>query len=124
MTINILDIYQEFYNYNNKLIPALEQVVEHLQQQAEDQALSLFIHCLEGIQWSLDVMILSRPYHKNMSFDVDAQKVQDILASLNESLENQDYVLMADILEYELIPLLKQFHAETEKNIEENKPIG
>jgi hypothetical protein len=119
MTINILDIYQEFYNYNNKLIPALEQVVEHLQQQAEDQALSLFIHCLEGIQWSLDVMILSRPYQKDMSFDLDTQKVQDILAGLNESLENQDYVLMADILEYELIPLLKQFHAETEKNIEE-----
>jgi hypothetical protein len=119
MTINILDIYQEFYNYNNKLIPALEQVIEHLQQQAEDQALSLFIDCLEGIQWSLDVMVLSRPYHKNISFDLDTQKVNDILVSLTESLENQDYVLMADILEYELIPLLKQFRALTEKMLEE-----
>lgn len=89
--------------YLDKLIPGVEAVVQAFRMQEDSKALSLFTQLLEGLQWTLDVVVLTEPTLWKNGININVEKVQDVLKEINEAFEHQDFVLLPDILEYELL---------------------
>ncbi|OOB79330.1 MAG: hypothetical protein BEN19_07885 [Epulopiscium sp. Nuni2H_MBin003] len=62
------------------------------------------IEALEGIKWVLDIMIVTNPQ------DLDAENINDILNAFIDAMENDDKETIVDIIEYELIDLVKEWN--------------
>lgn len=93
-------------DYFEKLIPALEKVVGYLRRQKEDRGINLFIEALEGLEWSIEIIFHGKDYLENTGFIFDKDEINYFLNELLSGIENEDYVLVADILEYEILSFL------------------
>lgn len=109
------DALWELKNYNMRLIGAAEDIVELLRGQREDQALELFIAALDGINWVLEVTNHTQQILKSYGFDGDMSNVNSVLTEMMQALQYQDYVLLGDLLEYEILPFLKELQAAVDK---------
>lgn len=69
-------------------------------QESNDQMQML----TEGLSWVVDAIHLTKEHH-----GLSAGDIQGLLAELTEALENQDALLTADLLEYELIPKIGEW---------------
>jgi hypothetical protein len=113
-----IETYREFVNYNRKLMPAVEKTVEHFRAQREDKALSLLIPVIEGLQWIVEVVLKTKDTLRDYGVNVLECNVNNTLKELTGALENQDYVLLGDLLEYEVLGLLDEWQKGIESAIE------
>jgi molybdopterin converting factor small subunit len=98
-------------DYLKKLIPGFEKAADFFRTGNEQEANKYYLQVLDGVEWFSQVVnIIMRPGESELP-DADAenlQKRQEKLTGLmNQMLEanqNQDWVLLADILEYEMVP--------------------
>ena len=44
----------------------------------------------------------------NVKVDFDISKINEYLEEINDGLEKQDYLLVADIFEYEIVPYFEE----------------
>ncbi|ADG83621.1 hypothetical protein [Thermincola potens] len=102
--------------YLPRLIQGLGKVVQLIQEGEEGEAVRLFLPALEGIEWlnSLLTAIETFGIQKEVT-DAIKQKIPEIIHDFKSQMEtllaaweNFDYLLVADILEYEVIPLLEE----------------
>ncbi|MCX7920738.1 MAG: hypothetical protein N3B21_01755 [Clostridia bacterium] len=105
----MLEAIHEVLRYNLKLIPAIENTVEHFRAQREDQALSLLVQIVEGLNWEFEVIFMIKGVLQETDINIDQEKTLGILSEMTGALESQDYVLIADLFEYEILPFLKEF---------------
>ncbi|WP_413364914.1 hypothetical protein [Lysinibacillus sp. 3P01SB] len=97
--VEVVDSYNE---YINNLSDGLVTVVEQLRNENFSEALINIKNFSEGIVWLSQAGKLINQNNGYASIDVN--QITDFLLEINEGLEMQDYVLVADIFEYELIP--------------------
>lgn len=110
----------ELKEYNKKLLIASENIVEFLRRQREDQALDLFVSAIDGFSWILEVISYTKCFLEEYGFSENLENINVILKEMIEGLQNQDYVLLADLLEYEMIIFLEHTQSTLEKmNIKE-----
>lgn len=94
-------------DYLPKLIGACEDLAERLQLGAH--WLDLFQAFVDGLSW------LNQAFHGIQALEpheaegVDVAPLKDVLAQLEGTLKNQDLVYLADVLQYELKPLLENY---------------
>lgn len=120
MTIDVIEIYKTYESYNAKLIPALENIVSDIRSQREDKALDLMVQALEGLQWTIDVVFNLKNLNRDTYFtEVEVVEVNSVLKELNTALLNQDYVLLADLLEYEMLPMLNSWNEYVKNHLSE-----
>lgn len=102
--------------YLPKLSQGLGKVVQFIQEGEEGEAVRLFLQALEGIEWlnSLLTAIETFGIRKEIP-DTVKQKIPGAIHDFKSKMqtllaawENFDYLLVADILEYEVIPLLEE----------------
>lgn len=80
------------------LIEVLDKIIELLYQEETDTAYSLLVRCLP----------IMSAYISDME-DTDLQeKIMESLKEAVNAMENNDYTLLADIMQYELIEKLEQ----------------
>lgn len=80
------------------LIEVLDKIIELLYQEEADTAYSLLVRCLP----------IMSAYISDME-DTDLQeKIMESLKEAVNAMENNDYTLLADIMQYELIEKLEQ----------------
>ena len=103
--------------YLIRLIPGIEKAVELFRTGNEQEANQFFINIVDGMDWLSQVldMILAA---KEVSLDtvIDGKSIQDRRASLLDftrqmvdANKNRDWVLLADLLEYEILPHYKEW---------------
>jgi len=94
----------ESYNEYLKVIPAgCESIVALLREGNNEEALKLILHFSEGVSWLGEVNRLLACNGINNSLPIG--KIHGFLEEINDGLGIQDYLLVADIFEYEI----KQF---------------
>ncbi len=94
----------ESFNEYLKVIPAgCESIVAFLRDGNNEEALKLILHFSEGVSWLGEVNRLLVCNGINNSLPIG--KIHGFLEEINEGLGIQDYLLVADIFEYEI----KQF---------------
>jgi hypothetical protein len=105
-------------NYLKKLIPGFEQAADLFRAGNEQEANKYYLQILDGIDWfSQVVSIIMNPDEGEMELpDADDENLQarqkkltDLMSQMLEANQNQDRVLLADILEYEMVPFYKDW---------------
>jgi len=103
--------------YLIRLIPGIEKSVELFRMGNEQEANKFFINIIDGIDWLsqvLDMILTAKAISPDTVFD--GKSIQDRRASLMDLTQqmvdankNQDWVLLADILEYEILPYYQEW---------------
>lgn len=118
MDKKLVEIFEELDRYSDKLIPAVEKTVKYFRSQREDQAINLLIPVIEGLQWTVEVAFKTKHILEDNGVTVQEGKVNDTLKELVDALENQDYVLIGDLLEYEILEMLRNWQKGVRKALE------
>jgi len=113
MTDSLLeDTFKELTSYLPKLISGIDACINSFRNGDINHAASLLYDILNGIDWSLEAIILTVPLH-NISIDI--QNVNNVLNNLSTAIRDKDYILTADMLEYEVETVFMKFIDAIEK---------
>ncbi|WP_456273260.1 hypothetical protein [Bacillus sp. AK031] len=93
--------------YIPKMVNGCKQTVEDLQEGNEANALQLVPHIIEGLDWI--VQALAGIQKNGLLLNIDFNELNSHLGEMLSSLEINDYVLLADIIDYELVPILNDW---------------
>lgn len=98
MTDNI----QSIFNMNIKLIGLMHKAVIHFRRSEYDKALSIIADSMGNINIITDAIIKDREYFNLVSTD----SVVEMLQGIVNSQKDKDYILLADLIELQIIMLL------------------
>jgi hypothetical protein len=103
--------------YLIRLIPGIEKSVELFRMGNEQEANKFFIKIVDGIDWFsqvLDIILTAKEISPDTVFE--GKSIQDRRTSLVDLTQqmvdankNQDWVLLADLLEYEILPYYQEW---------------
>ena len=106
MKKNLLNESIESYEqYVNKLPSGCFKIAEYLRNNEINLAMQNILNFSDGIIWISDMVEAIKQYGVNVPLDVT--KVNDFLNQTNKALENKDYILVADLFEYEFAPFFE-----------------
>ena len=104
-------------DYIKRLIPGIEKSVKLFRTGNEQEANKFFINIIDGVDWLsqvLDMILTAKGISPDTVFD--GKSIQDRRASLIDftkqmldANKNQDWVLLADLLEYEILPYYQEW---------------
>lgn len=93
--------------YLPKLIEGCKEVSRDLQTGNEAAALDKLPLVLEGLEWVTEA--IGGIKNNGRSINVDEKALIPFLLDMEGALEIGDYVLVADLFEYEIAPILEQW---------------
>ena len=100
-------------DYLVKLIPGFQKAADLFRMGNEQEANQYYLQVLDGIEWFSQVVIIIVSTQKNKSEEKSLEerqkKLTDLMSQMLEANQNQDWVLMADLMEYEMIPFYKDW---------------
>lgn len=99
--------------YLEKLIPGFQKAADLFRMGNEQEANQYYLQILDGIDWFSQVILTivnaQVDIFKEQTLEERQKKLTDLMAQMLEANKNQDWVLMADLLEYEMIPFYKDW---------------
>lgn len=108
--------------YLDRAIPAVKILADRFYQGAAADAWGQFEQLLEALQWLSQVISIVEQnkqlfpsWESNISI---AFSFAGILGNIDEAIKNKDLVLIADILNYELTPMLEKLSEDIQKTID------
>ena len=106
-------------NYLQKLLPGIEKTAEIFRSGNEQEANQLFLQIIDGMDWFSQVMEIviqvkqfepDRPIYSGKSLQDQKNQFADLTRQMLEANKNKDWVLLADLLEYELLPYYQEWN--------------
>lgn len=102
------ELLESAYRYILRLSNGVAQEAE-LRRLKKTEDMSNILLISEGVQYLVKSIYLISNTETFNEMDVIYQKANDILSSLVEIIKNNDHILLVDVLEYELYPLLAEW---------------
>ena len=99
----VTDIKNTYYEYVNKVSDGCMMIAQNLRLQQYEQAFNDIVNLAEGLQWLISVEEVLK--QNNFQINSRISEANEFMNEVNDALEQQDYVLLADLFEYELNPL-------------------
>ena len=94
--------------YLEKLIPGFQKAADLFRMGNEQEAHKFYLQILDGIDWISQVV---QTVVNSRNKELEGQDLKDrqerltgLMTQMLEANQNQDWVLLADLLEYEMIP--------------------
>ncbi len=100
--------------YIQRVIDGIGGIVYNLQSGREEKALPLCSDLFEGLKWLIECANLTKPLQKDRGIIIDSEEINTILEDITKAFENKDYVLLADLLEYEFMPIISGWKTQFE----------
>lgn len=105
----IRETQETFFLYLVNVKNACLTLSENLRTDRIGEALNTITQFVEGASWIINVVTLM---HQNgYGFNVSVEELNEFLQEINDGLEIQDYVLVADLFEYEIAPFIEKMVA-------------
>ncbi len=98
LTQNVRNIFE----HNIVLLGKMDKVVHYLREQQCDKALSLVADSIDEINYIIEAIISDREYFHL----VNTESIFEMLTGILEAKKNMDFVLLADLLELQLMNFL------------------
>lgn len=113
----LIDVLEEAESYLPRLMGGIEDIVNAFSQGKKMEGYQLLEQALEGFTWFNRVI---ENLNNNLKFDFlnsqekkkikkSTDKWKEKIKDLSEAMENQDTILIADLLEYEITPILEDY---------------
>ncbi|KYH34808.1 hypothetical protein CLTEP_12730 [Clostridium tepidiprofundi DSM 19306] len=96
-------------DYIENLINGIQKAVVFFQSGEEKKGAELLVPIIDGIEWINEAIIVTKDVHKGK---ITLDGMNDMLKEIVEAFQNQDFVLIGDLFEYEIIPAIKEIENE------------
>ncbi|MGE7090273.1 hypothetical protein ACQKII_02180 [Lysinibacillus sp. NPDC048646] len=106
MTEILMDTIQSFNEYLPRVATGSQEIAENLRSDQLADALKMILEFSEGMSWLVEASELFKA--NDVKVVVQIEKIQEFLQEINSGLEMQDYVLVADMFEYEISPFFEE----------------
>lgn len=106
MTEFLMETIHSFNEYLPRVVVGSREIAGNLRSDQIASALKMILEFSEGMTWLVEARELFEA--NDVKVDVQIQKVQEFLQEINKGLEMQDYVVVADMFEYEIAPFFEQ----------------
>ena len=129
ITKTIKEMYREIIlstvDYIERALPQVEILSNEFYKTPSKDSWAKLTDLIDGIKWIMDTFMmidnnkqlkdLVNSYEEWNQYAKDIYSLKELLLEFEDVLENSDYVSIADILSYELIPLFKEMKDKLEK---------
>lgn len=109
-----IEVLKTAADYIDNLKSGIKFTIKSFLEENESQAYSTISLIADGIDWLDNVIKLTYDTHKGKISLVD---INEKLKEIVEALEHEDCVLMSDLFEYEIMPVLEDVQVEIRKII-------
>lgn len=106
--------------YLEKLLPGVEKAADLFRTKSVEEANKHYSLCLDGLAWFMEVIenISIALSHELEKSDIGPKNIKDyrdrllsLTKEMRESQSKKDWVMLADMLEYELTPYLEEWRS-------------
>lgn len=102
-----IEALQSANDYLDKLKEGVEKLVDFINNNEINNAYEMIPAIAEGLDWIIKVITLTKESQKE---EIVTSDINDHLDSIVEALENEDYILVGDLFNYEILPILNKIH--------------
>lgn len=102
----IIEIIESYNNYLLKLPEGCKSIANEMRNEKKGIALNLIFQFSEGVDWL--VKVNQQLHLLGYVNPLEHDKIQEFLNEVNEGIEIQDFILVADLFEYEFKPLFEK----------------
>jgi hypothetical protein len=99
------ELLEVYLDYLHKIPNGCMIIAEKLREDKLDVALNSIKDFSEGVLWLSEASELLKK--QNMNLTLNISQIEEYLNEINEGLLKQDYILVADMFEYEIEPFFK-----------------
>lgn len=92
--------------YLNHFIEGLDICSKNLQVNKNDEGIKLLGKIIDGLDWLLNALRLTKTVQKNI---ISTIEIEEQIRVLLDALENGDIILVSDLLQYEIKPILEKW---------------
>lgn len=111
--LEVLNTAKEYMiNLNNAIIKS----AEYLQNGDYFNGTNLIISITDGLEWIVQIITLRKDIYKK---DMEVNNLVDNIKEVVEAFENEDYILIGDLLQYEISPIIEEYYDKTLLLLEE-----
>jgi len=100
--------------YLDNLILGIKEIVELFQSGKEMEAINKVTVVIDGIDYISKVVVLTKDVQKD---EISLDDLNEQLQAIIEAFENEDYILIGDLFNYELLPIIENIQEEIKKSI-------
>ncbi|MFJ7825290.1 hypothetical protein [Psychrobacillus sp. NPDC096623] len=97
---------ESYINYAAKLPAGCQQIANHLREDSVLKAIDMIRQFSEGVAWLNEMNTILQK--NNAIIPLEVSKIFEYLEEVNDGLSIQDYVIVADMFEYELQPFFEE----------------
>lgn len=122
-TINefINDLTVSLNGYSNRAISSIKQLTEQFYQSPNDESWGMLHDLLEGLNWVYSTIksignTELNEYKENLLMIANHLEVE--LPNLLDAMESNDFILIGDIISYEILPQFEEIASITEKTFQ------
>ncbi|KJE26195.1 hypothetical protein LG52_3223 [Geobacillus kaustophilus] len=117
----IRDVFQTMHSYLMRSLPEIERIIDEFYQTPSEDTWVRFEQMLEGIQW-IDQALYWLAEHRNDMIDRQTlvrirETLAESLRQLLQAVEADDAIFIADLIQYEIKPLLKDIMEHVKVNV-------
>jgi hypothetical protein len=100
--------------YIDDIKSGIENLVNKINSGEENNGMLLIPQVADGVDWLINIIRLTSDLHKgSISIGDMNEKLEEII----EALENEDYVLIGDLFNYEFLPIIENIQDDIRKII-------
>ncbi len=93
---------RDIFELNTRLLGEMDKAVCYFREQQCDKALEHIVNSIDDVRLSIETIILNHEYFNV----VDTESMLEMLTGILEAKKNADFILLADLLELQLINFL------------------
>ena len=93
------------YLYNLK--DGVKKVSQYIDEGREQEGINLIPLVADGLKWLIDAVQATTDVQKEK---IETENMNEFLGEIVEALENEDYILVGDLFNYEIHPILEEIH--------------
>ncbi|ENJ9652659.1 hypothetical protein ACXAUS_000452 [Clostridium sporogenes] len=105
-----LDVLNTAKEYMNNLNSAIIKSSEYLQNGDYFNGTNLIVSITDGLEWIVQLITLRKDIYEE---DMEVNKFIDNIKEVVEAFENEDYILIGDLLQYEISPIIEEYNNKT-----------
>lgn len=100
------EVLESVYEYLPRFKDGINELAKNLAIRVTAKEREVIVQVVDGLQWLLDAFRLTKEIQTT---EIDTQLVRPLIVEMCDAIENDDMILLGDLLEYELTPIVENW---------------
>jgi len=115
---SIIETTEAISEYFDRFLPSISQLSDHFYGEITEENWGAFSYFIEGLSWILKSIEFLQVISGQEAYSIHNKALQElskIVEDLETALEDEQYVVVGDLMQYELSPVLESYKEEITK---------